>query len=169
MKQLITNEMIISDIESMLLGKYIMTAFFIIMAIGTLAAFIWCFVNLLKKNEDKEMFSASNTVTLGIISMIAVAFVTFQISGEIVPMKETIAQKDWKIVEDVCVDKSAGATPNVESFQIKYREDGKKKVAEKTYREARVGSTDYIVKLDGGEEIIYSGAVYSKSPDLITN
>ena len=74
----------------------------------------------------------------------------------------------WKR-QDVCLDKSAGATPNVEAFELKYREGGKKRVSEDVYRKAKVGSTDYIVQLPGGDEIIYSGAVYTKSPRLKMN
>lgn len=169
MKETITNNMVIHDIESILLGKYILTGFFIVMTVLVLGMFTWCLINLLKKNKDKEMFSLSNTITLGLIGILAVGFTTFQIQGNIIPMKETIANENWKIVEDVCLDKSAGATPNVEAFELKYREGGKKKVSEDVYRKAEVGSTDYIVKLPGGDEIIYSGAVYSKSPKLKMN
>lgn len=169
MKETITNNMVIHDIESILLGKYILTGFFIVMTVLILGMFAWCLVNLLKKNKDKEMFSLSNTITLGLIGIFAVAFTTFQIQGNIVPMKETIAKENWKIVEDVCLDKSAGATPNVEAFELKYREGGKKRVSEDVYRKAEVGSTDYIVQLPGGDEIIYSGAVYTKSPRLKMN
>lgn len=169
MKEVITNEMVIKDIESILLGKYILTGMFIIMTILIIGIFAWCVINLFKKNRDKEMFSLSNTITLGLIGIMAVGFTTFQIQGNIIPIKETIANENWKMVEDVCLEKSAGATPNVEAFELKYREGGKKRVAEDVYRKAEVGSTDYIIKIPGGNEIIYSGAKYIKATNLKTN
>lgn len=156
----LTNEIITRDVQSLLAGEYLIAGVFIVLTVMVVAVLIGMIIACVKK---KISFSEhkSNLIVLAVFSLFAVGVISTQINYDVIPLKNDIVAQDWQVQKAHCISKSSTAIPNVEDFRLRYENIGEKSVDRETYMNSRAGTTDYIITLSNGKELIYSSTEYT--------